>query len=136
MENNLITPRYQVIADYPDSSFKEGAIITTRYGGACGQVADVYMSVGDNLIIHVDDYPHLFRELHWSENRSIEEMPEYVFDILHKRVGKAQWDTYCGCMRMHGEHGTLWGLIDFKGRIEPATVADFEAYKNSQQKTK
>jgi len=58
----LLIPRYQVIADYPNSPYKIGAI-----------------AKGNECLVNpecLDKYPHLFRKLNWWEHRKIEEMPK------------------------------------------------------------
>ena len=59
---NLMMPRYKVIADYPgmDDSYEIGEVLKPAYTGI------------------VDAYPHLFRKLNWWEERKVEDMPEYV----------------------------------------------------------
>jgi hypothetical protein len=72
---NLTPPRYLVIADYPNSPFNVGNILT-QYT----QFNKTSYWVNDNLYTdrHPEDYPHLFRLLHWWEFRDESEMPEYV----------------------------------------------------------
>ena len=72
---NLTQPRYLVIADYPNSPFNVGNILT-QYT----QFNKTSYWVNDNLYTdrHPEDYPHLFRLLHWWEYRDEKDMPEYV----------------------------------------------------------
>ena len=72
---NLTPPRYLVIADYPNSPFNVGNILT-QYT----QFNKTSYWVNDNLYTdrHPEDYPHLFRLLHWWECRDEKDMPEYV----------------------------------------------------------
>ena len=72
---NLTQPRYLVIADYPNSPFNVGNILT-QYT----QFNKTSYWVNDNLYTdrHPEDYPHLFRLLHWWECRDEKDMPEYV----------------------------------------------------------
>ena len=58
----LMQPRYEVIADYPNSIIPKGNIV-------------------DDLLlfkIEFEKYPHLFRKLEWWEKRDVKDMPEYV----------------------------------------------------------
>lgn len=68
--NELLKPRYEVIADYPDSRNELGQIIcdVTKYMEA-----------------FYDKYPHLFRKLQWWEHRDVSEMPEYLRNEVHER---------------------------------------------------
>ena len=72
---DLTQKRYLVIADYPNSPFNVGNILTqhTQFN------KDAYF-VNGNLYTdrHPEDYPHLFRLLHWWECRDEKDMPEYV----------------------------------------------------------
>lgn len=72
---NLTQSRYLVIADYPNSPFNVGNILT-QYT----QFNKTSYWVNDNLYTdrHPEDYPHLFRLLHWWEYRDEKDMPEYV----------------------------------------------------------
>jgi hypothetical protein len=64
----LLAPRYKVIADYPDCNFDVGAIFRDE---------DFY--IGPKQVRHCfSDYPHLFKLLEWYEERDIKDMPEYV----------------------------------------------------------
>ena len=75
---NLTQPRYLVIADYPNSLF------------TIGDITNAYTVLTRSLIFgHPEDYPHLFRLLHWWECRDESEMPEYVKhqDKIYKVTG-------------------------------------------------
>lgn len=73
----LLRPRWKLIADYPDNPDKIGAIYNPEY----------YL---ERNIAFFDKYPHLFKKLQWWEDRKPEEMPEYVkhprFDDVFKIV--------------------------------------------------
>lgn len=59
----LLKPRYKVIADYPNSSDKVGSVYTLDHEGQS---------------VFYDKYPHLFRPLSWWEERAESDLPEYV----------------------------------------------------------
>ena len=65
-QEDLLKPRYEVIADYPDSEFTVGQILEV----------DIYNPDEDDCKI----FPHLFHKLEWWEKRDIKDMPEYVKD--------------------------------------------------------
>lgn len=67
--DELLKPRYKVIADYPNASFKVGSVWET-------DIAVHYAQMSDEL--DFDKYPHLFQKLHWAEERELGELPEYV----------------------------------------------------------
>jgi len=55
----LMQPRFEVIAEYPNCIFKKGDILE--------RIAEVE---------ELEKYPHLFRKLNWWEFRKIEDMPK------------------------------------------------------------
>jgi len=85
---DLTQPRYLVIADYPNSPFNVGNILTqhTQFN------KDAYW-VNDNLYTdrHPEDYPHIFRLLHWWEFRDEKDMPEYVKGFGNQILKVQKW---------------------------------------------
>lgn len=69
-KEELLKPRYKVIADYPCAILEVGQIINTY------ESAMAYVTESEKACLK--DYPHLFRLLQWWEDRKPEEMPEYV----------------------------------------------------------
>ena len=61
----LMRPRYRVIALWPNTEFKIGDITEPEYNI-------------ETAIRFYNDFPHLFRKLEWWQERSIDEMPEFV----------------------------------------------------------
>ena len=61
----LMKPRFEVIADYPFPKnyiyVKVGGIVETK---------------NKKDIVYFSQYPHLFRKLNWWEHRDIEDMPK------------------------------------------------------------
>jgi|ERR1044072_619177 hypothetical protein len=89
MSNDLLKPRYKVIADYPGNAYKLGDIITFVEDGCSELIANYSAVNGDRTRLMVakkefDKYPHLFKKLEWWEDRSDEDMPEYY---KHKDFG-------------------------------------------------
>jgi hypothetical protein len=67
----LLKPRYKVIADYPGSQWKVNQVIEkTKYMNGRWYVKG---SLHDP-----DDYPAIFSRLEWWQERKLEDMPEYV----------------------------------------------------------
>jgi len=66
----LLQPRYLVIADYPKSIYKVGEVLNT------GRHGDILFC--DDNGPRMSQYPHLFRRLEWWEHRKPEGMPGYV----------------------------------------------------------
>jgi hypothetical protein len=96
----LLTPRYVVELDYPQSDkddahtlIKDDIVMQLNVNGhmtyrrirRCG-----WMSVGVPCVAHPENYPGVFRKLQWWEMRSADEMPKYVkWDWSLTGVGKA-----------------------------------------------
>jgi hypothetical protein len=132
--NDLMKPRYEVIADYPGSPFNIGDIFKTRYGGSCGQVADVYMQFGDDKIIPVDGYPEIFRPLAWWEKRELEDLPKYVKYEDGSVEQVSQWtlgrNNVPVTFTVIGEKGHIM----FHPLILPATEAEYYDYITQKNK--
>ena len=83
---DLLKPRYKVIADYPDSEFKIGDIKTVTGG-------DLRFTEG-----YFNAYPAIFKRIEWYEDRERNEMPKYVKDVF--RPGMVN-DIYVYCVKKH-----------------------------------
>jgi hypothetical protein len=71
----LLQPRWQVIADYPKSLYHVGDILNGGYRSEDLIYCDTNGPRWSN-------YPHLFKKLEWWEYRKREDMPQYI-----KRTG-------------------------------------------------
>ena len=78
----LLQPRFEVIADYPDSRYKVGEILDRDWGWNGDDV--------DGFNNKISDYPHLFRKLQWWEKRKVEDMPMYVKVIAYENNIKSR----------------------------------------------
>lgn len=131
----LLQPRYEVIADYPNSPFKVGEVLNFK---------EIYPFSGFSFDIphlgivapeYFDKYPRLFRKLEWYEHRKPEDMPEYLIgsasDIVYK-VDRYDFET--NTIYINGNcQFTYTSFIQTK---LPATAAEYEEYvnnKNNQQ---
>src|SRR5678815_6192710 len=66
----LLKPRYKVIADMPLLRFKIGDIHNAHF---------IPINIWDKeTYVRLDIYPHLFRKLEWWEERQPEEVPAYI----------------------------------------------------------
>jgi hypothetical protein len=71
----LLQPRFEVVADYPNSIFKVGQIIETSTKLLSEKdVCRLLIGVKYNF----EKYPHLFRKLNWWEKRTEDQMPKRV----------------------------------------------------------
>lgn len=134
-------PRYKVIADYPGSEFKVGAIMIFiekfmhRTDGTAKSIrySDVFKS--GNAIIMVSgpnaihQYPHLFKPLAWWEEREVGDMPGYIECAVECRIPKgtilkANWESYTTSndIAHRGKNPDFW--IDAKYFL-PATESEY-----------
>lgn len=67
----LLKPRFEVIADYPDSEFKVGEIEDRDWMKYVNGEDET-----DGILWKISDFPHLFRKLNWWEHRKVEDMPK------------------------------------------------------------
>src|SRR6187551_3141251 len=82
--NDLMVKRFKVIADYPDSPANVGEIFTKIEG------IQNYTNGRFSFDVRtLERYPHLFKELQWWEERTIDEMPKYL------KLSPEQKDNYC-----------------------------------------
>lgn len=110
----LLEPRYKVIADYPECPFEEGDILVNP--------------------TYEPQYPHLFQKLEWWEDRKPEEMPQYVkIQDDDDNFLPVQW----GCVMKvekwsngfcYVEDGQCLDNTDFA--YKPATEAEYQSYLN------
>ena len=70
-KEDLLSPRFEIIADYPDSNFKIGDII--KFDGVI-----FGMNEPQKFVRNPEKYPHLFKKLQWFERRKKEEMPDCI----------------------------------------------------------
>lgn len=70
----LLKPRFEIIADYPGLSYNIGRIIEPIKEGS--SIYDCFEAPASETIQFPEKYPHLFRKLNWWEKRGIEDMPK------------------------------------------------------------
>lgn len=76
MVENLLKPRWKVIANYPNSPYKIGQILNNDWH-EYDLPANELFSIA-TIYFEAHQYPAIFKKLEWWEERDIEEMPEYV----------------------------------------------------------
>lgn len=128
----LMAPRYKVIADYPNAYYNLGVIITDKGDN------NFFIYDGYQRAAWFDRYPHLFKPLDWWNDRKLEELPEYVkvndhgekfitpgiYKIIYTH--KNNIDEYNRGRLENGEPCSLnW--------VEPATLHDYEQYIKEKQ---
>ncbi len=67
----LLKPRFEVIADYPNSGYEIGEIIECKKPLTDEEFVNAFL-----------EYPHLFKKIQWWEKRQKHEMPKYLKHTL------------------------------------------------------
>lgn len=111
----LLKPRYEVIADYPGSSF------------TIGEVVFDYKEKAKSAF---DKYPHLFRPLAWWEHRKPEDMPEYVKDKSSGKVYKVADPSQNH--RIWHVDGEIEHRFITRSWYTPATETEYQEYLKSK----
>lgn len=71
----LLKPRYIVVADYPNAEMPVGLVVTNLYGATWGDGKEYQFNESE---LWFKRFPHLFRKLNWWEHMEESEMPQYV----------------------------------------------------------
>jgi len=82
----LMKPRFEVIADYPNCPFKVKDLIYNKF-------KYIFGTDNTNQVLTLKDiekYPHLFKKLNWWDKRNIEDMPTYIKS--ESQVVKPKWE--------------------------------------------
>lgn len=116
---DLLKPRYKVIAPYPGmkgEGLEVGQIITCRkYDNDFSEKLWCEMN---------DKYPHLFRKLKWFQDRELRELPKY---LKNKRGNVFKVDKYSfSSVRLYAcwnENGKLVAKPLIK--LQPATESEY-----------
>jgi len=138
--HELLKQRYQCIAPYPGHNFGKdvqvGDIFISQNENDCpGQMIHLRQNIQRTLTTSFSDslsaFPANFRSMHWSEGRSVDDMPEYVKCGQHVlkvvRWGNDWIGRFCYVFGQESKY-----RID-RHDLLPATLAEYEAYQNSKQ---
>lgn len=131
----LLKPRYKVIADWPNNTFPIGTVLIKHDSwDNWTHVEETEEFVRNELVGFKEDgikkYPHLFRKLEWWEERKVEDMPEYVKHedgrILKPKHFMNTWGKPVpkGCT----ESGEFFSYQN----LTPSTETEYLTYKNSK----
>lgn len=125
-KEELLKPRFKVIADYPNSIFEISEIIVPMNGVTYVEYSDN----GGKTEIELSNFPHLFQLLKWWEERKVEDMPQYIeFNKIILPVKK--WD-------LENKQGWICinqgGGIFHQDAIIPSSKEEYETnLKNNNQ---
>lgn len=129
----LLKPRYRVIADYPNSGYDIGDILTPDRE---------YWSKENSIRLCAEDvsqYPHLFQKLEWWQERKPEEMPEYVKLMMGEAVGYVHKVEKWKGVNCNGQPLYLYyNRVNFLStacvsETLPATADEYNHYQQSKQ---
>ena len=107
----LMKPRFEIIADYPNNEFgKVGDILDRDWG---------HYPNGEEFEPEwkISDYPHLFRKLNWWEKRTTEQMPKKVMSILDDKGDTyeiEEWDMELLVGWINKKERSCCSLLTFK----------------------
>ena len=132
----LMQPRYKVIADYPCRPHPIGSII--EFTNDPYDTRTLFTLPGAEHRYpesKFKEYPNLFKPLQWWEERKPEDMPQYIrFKPDNTLFKIEQWDMpiLFGFTDVERQRGC--GLKTFKPEYgyEPATEAEYLTYINSK----
>lgn len=120
----LLEPRFEVIAPWPNGYISVGTILIESLPNYYRHSTKTGISY---RVENIDQYPHLFRPLHWSERREEGDMPEYVKCGENGKPRKLE--------SIH--HGIMTFVGGRKRKINdkwlPSSVEEFTLYKESQK---
>lgn len=115
---HLEEKRYRLIQKYPGSH----------------AIGSVYKESDKDKVAPFWDFPHLFQEMHWSELRAPEDMPEYVKKIkeggyhIGGDILKTEWSYYGSTKEWKA---ICSGHTYPANMVIPSTKEDYEKFKNS-----
>ena len=122
----LLIPRYEVIADYPNNTFgKIGDIITLQS----------FESEDDFYDWELNKYPHLFRSLHWSEKREISDLPLFVKTTYNGTTNKVdKYDFKTDTIYTEYPEGICkFSLKAYLSARVPATLEEYLTFQDSNK---
>lgn len=134
-KEQLMIPRYLIIADYPfNTDYPIGKIVLVPTDGYAE-------NENGHPVFYCDfgKFPHLFRRLEWWEYRTAEEMPEYCvthFDSIVFKIEK--WIlSDSGNWKYETTSETtlkllLFDFVDMEN-LTPATLEEYEEYQKQKQ---
>lgn len=132
-KEQLLAPRYKVIALWPYCHEEVGGIITVY----AGESAYLYTLGKDSVHVYPSDrnrtttdwyeqYPHLFQKLEWWEERKPEDMPEYVRQKNSNAIFKCRFDlNETSAYFMYLEEDSIHPYHPFYEIWEPATYTEY-----------
>lgn len=122
--DHLITPRYKILAMYPCSPYQIGDIVKITQDDSNFFLAITTKEVNEfsdgepvpherfHHISEIEEYPAVFKKMYWWEERTEDEMPEYL--KIKKDVRSGPWEFF---KIKKWEMSTLQAFTDIEKRI-------------------
>ncbi|MEQ8548720.1 MAG: hypothetical protein RIC03_12460 [Cyclobacteriaceae bacterium] len=111
--SELLKPRFEIIADFPNNHFGKIGTILDRDWAEYPNDDET-----QEAIWRISYFPHLFRQLNWWENRSIEDMPKRVISKALKNDSEVidiqEWDMELMVGWIDKEQRICCSLLSFK----------------------
>ena len=98
--DELMKPRFEIIADYPNNEFGQIGTILDR-DWASYPYGEEYEPEWK-----ISDYPHIFRPMNWWEDRTVDQMPKKLICKAVKESNIVEIESW--------DMDTLTGWIDKK----------------------
>lgn len=129
---DLMKRRYKVIADYPGSRFEVGDILYKYFFETSETGMYTYTTNIESPLQgcgidkkYVETMPHLFKKMEWWEDRTKEDMPEYLNCPSRKMFFKVEY------------WGKSYFVIDGRQKMQyrnyiPATREEYEQYNKQK----
>jgi hypothetical protein len=137
-KEQLLIPRYKIIAPIPfkeeEDFWRVGEILDRDWGW--------HGDDDDGFKYHISDYPHLFKNLEWYEDRTPDQMPEYlryVVDFmghygapLNSIFKVSEYKTWGDALAFYSDQ--LKGKPLYLAHTLPATEEEYNAFINTTPK--
>ena len=108
--SELMKPRFEIIADYPNSNFTIGDIVEFN-GVVFG------MNEPQKFVSEPEKYPAIFRKMNWWEKRTAEQMPKKLMSILDDKGDTfeiEEWDMEILVGWINKKERSCCSLLTFK----------------------
>lgn len=130
----LLMPRYKVIAPYPCSPYKVGDIIAPGENQTNVAASENYQYAFFMPIKAMDEMPNIFHPLPWWSDRRLHELPEYVKCIKtpDQRIMPGMVLKMAWCNENWGNDHVHTVVLDTNCYV-PATREEYEAFKQQKE---
>src|ERR1700733_717010 len=131
----LMKPRYKVIADWPGMPYNVGDILMQDFEDSNIWVIPSLGMRSPHLFAHPENWPHLFRRLQWWEDMKPGDLPEYVKIVKKdpvifplKEVKIVQNENLVFIVDSDGDAIWMLDIGSDEPTIEPATEQQYNEY--------